>query len=119
MKKIIATVMLITASTFAFAGLDCRSGVDHKHPACYGLYQVQHRHHGHPVIVQQRDWVGPAIVTVIGGAVIADVISRNRRETVVVQQPQPQVVQQTQTCSAWTETQNPDGTITRSRTCSQ
>lgn len=119
MKKIIATVMLITASTIAFAGLDCRSGVDHKHPSCYGLYQVQHRHHGHPVIVQQRDWVGPAIVTVIGGAVIADVISRNRRETVVVQQPQPQVVQQTQTCSAWTETQNPDGTITRSRTCSQ
>lgn len=118
MKKIVATAMLITASTFASAGLDCRSGVDHKHPACYGMYKVQHRHHGHPVIVQRdNDWVGPAIVTIIGSAVVADVISRNRKETVIVQQPA--VVQQTQTCSAWTETQNPDGTITRSRTCSQ
>lgn len=119
MKKLIAVAMLITTSTVAYAGLDCRSGVDHKHPACYGLYHIQHRHHNnYPVIVQRNnDWIGPAIVTVIGGAVVADVISRNRREAVIVQQPQ--VVHQTQTCSAWTETQNSDGTITRSRTCSQ
>jgi hypothetical protein len=118
MKKLITATMFITASTLAFAGLDCRSGVDHKHPACYGLYKSQHYHqHNHPVIIHRNnDWVGPAIVTVIGGAVIADVISRNRRETVVVQ---PQPTMQTQTCSVWTETQNSDGTITRTRTCSQ
>lgn len=117
MKKILFLIGMLAA--LPALAQDCRWGVDHKHPSCYGYYQVQHRyHHGRPVIVQRNsDWVGPAIVTVIGGAVIADIITRNRNETVVVQQPP--VIQQTQQCSPWIETQNPDGSITRTRTCNQ
>jgi hypothetical protein len=40
-----------------------------------------------------------------------------------VQQPQvviqQQPVIQSQNCTPWTETQHPDGTITRTRTCQQ
>jgi hypothetical protein len=61
-------------------------------------------------------WVAPTII----GGVIGYEISRNQ-PPVVVQQPvivqQPMV--QSQNCSPWTEVQNPDGTITRTRTCSQ
>lgn len=122
MKKLMAAFIMLVSSGYSVAGLDCRFGVDHKHPACYGYYQVQHRHYNHyhnrPVVVHRHnDWVGPAIVTVIGGAVIADIITRNRNETVVVQQPQ--VIQQTQTCGPWIETQNVDGSITRTRSCTQ
>jgi hypothetical protein len=63
-------------------------------------------------------WVAPAI---IGGAVVYGV---TRPETVIVQQPpivvqNPPVIVQNQNCTPWTETQNPDGTITRTRTCAQ
>jgi len=78
---------------------------------------AQHHHHGY---WQYRSgpnpwiWVAP---TVIGG-VIGYEIARNQ-PPVVVQQP-PVIVQQLpaqQNCSPWTEMQNPDGTITRTRTC--
>lgn len=62
-------------------------------------------------------WVAP---TVIGG-VIGYEIARNQQPVVVQQQPvivQPPVTVQ-QNCSPWTEVQNSDGTITRTRTCSQ
>jgi hypothetical protein len=69
-------------------------------------------------------WVAP---TVIGG-VIGYEIARNQ-PPVIVQQPvivQPAPVPpatvyygQSQQCTVWTEVQNPDGTITRTRTCSQ
>ena len=65
-------------------------------------------------------WMVP---TIIGGAIVYEVA---RQQPVIVQQPvvvqpqQPVPVQPTaQTCSPWTETQNPDGTITRTRTCAQ
>lgn len=116
MKKVLlAFTLLVTSSVFA---QDCRRGVDHKHPSCYNHVQYNHHRHNHnqPVIVHRdNDWVGPAIVTIIGGAVIADIISRNRNETVIVQQPP---VQQLKQCTPWTETWNSDGTVTRTRTCS-
>lgn len=65
-------------------------------------------------------WMVP---TIIGGAIVYEVA---RQQPVIIQQPvvvqpqQPAVVQPpTQSCSPWTETQNPDGTITRTRTCAQ
>jgi hypothetical protein len=102
MKKIILIAALLATST-AFA----------QHHGHYG-----HRHHGHGA-----GWV-PWIGGAIAGAVIYDIYNR----PVVVQQPpivvqQPPVVQQypqySQQCSPWTETQNSDGTITRTRTCTQ
>ena len=65
---------------------------------------------------------GPVIGGAVAGAVIYDIYNRPQ---VVVQQPpvivqqQPGLVQQNQNCTAWTETQHPDGTITRTRTCNQ
>jgi hypothetical protein len=67
-------------------------------------------------------WMVPSI---IGGAIVYEVA---RQQPVYVQQPvivqpqaQPVLVQPQpiQNCSPWTETQNPDGTITRTRTCAQ
>ena len=69
-------------------------------------------------------WVAPAIV----GGVIGYELSRPPVYTapppVVVQQPpvivqQPPVIVQGQNCSPWTQIQNPDGTITTTRTCTQ
>ena len=57
------------------------------------------------------------IPTVIGGAIVYEVA---RQQPMIVQQHKPLVVQpQNQSCSPWTETQNPDGTITPTRTWDQ
>jgi len=63
-------------------------------------------------------WVVPAV---IGGAVV---YGATRPDPVIVQQPpvivqQQPVVVQNQNCTPWTETQHPDGSITRTRTCAQ
>jgi len=63
-------------------------------------------------------WAVPAI---IGGAVV---YGATRPDPVIVQQPsvvvqQQPVVVQNQNCTPWTETQHPDGSITRTRTCAQ
>ena len=101
MKKLLV-FLAIAASSTAFA--------QHHHG-------YRHNGHGGPRWVP---WVGGAIA----GAVIYDIYNR----PVVVQQPpvvvqQPPVVQQypqySQQCSPCTEVQNPDGTITRTRTCTQ
>jgi hypothetical protein len=58
-------------------------------------------------------WVAPVII----GSAIAYEVTRPP-QTVIIQQPvpQPQVIQG-QNCSPWTQIQNPDGTITTTRTC--
>lgn len=84
------------------------------------------RHYHHPGYYPGYNygWVAPTII----GGVIGYEIARNQQPVIV--QP-PVVVQQypvspatvyygqTQNCTVWTEVQNPDGTITRTRTCSQ
>jgi hypothetical protein len=58
------------------------------------------------------NWMVPAI---IGGAIVYEA----SRQT---QPPQTVIIQQQSVdtnCSPWTETQNPDGTITRTRTCTK
>lgn len=99
MKKVLTGLMLV-ASSAAFAG-------------------PYHGHHGHWHRGHNGWHWAPFVIGAATGAVIYDIYNR----PVVVQQPpvvvhQPQVVvQQTQNCSPWTETQNSDGTITRTRTC--
>lgn len=99
MKKVVLCLLLLVSGT-AFA---------------------QHHHHGHGYWRHGGGdrwyWMAPLIV---GGAVVYEAT----RPHVVVQQPpvivqQPPVVQPGQNCSPWTETQNADGTITRTRTCTQ
>jgi hypothetical protein len=61
-------------------------------------------------------WVAPVVTGVIGYEIA------KQQQVIVQQQPvivQQQTMQQNQTCTPWTETQNPDGTITRTRTCNQ
>ena len=67
-------------------------------------------------------WVAPAII----GGVIGYELSRPRyyeppvvvQQPVIVQQPVYSVTPQPN-CTVWTETQHADGTITRTRTCTQ
>lgn len=60
-------------------------------------------------------WVAPAV---IGGVIVYEAT----RPPVVIQQQQPVIVQQNKVfndsnCSPWTQIQNPDGSITTTRTC--
>jgi hypothetical protein len=97
MKKTLLALLLVSGSAMA------------QHHDYY-----RHQHHGH----WQRGgpgwvWVAPTII----GGVIGYEIARNQ-PPVVIPQP-PVIVQPMQVCSPWTEVQNSDGTITRTRTCSQ
>jgi len=103
MKKIAILLSLMVLSSPVLAQYH-----GHHH---YGYW----RHHGGP---SPWIWVAPTIV----GGVIGYEIARNQPPVVVQQQPvivqgAPVTVQQN--CSPWTETQNADGTITRTRTCTQ
>jgi hypothetical protein len=60
-------------------------------------------------------WVAPVVTGVIGYEIA-------KQQQVIVQQPvvvQNPPLAQGQICTPWTETQNSDGTITRTRTCNQ
>lgn len=96
MKKII-TFLLLFGSVSAFA-------------QGHGYHHGYHGHHHH-----SYNWVSPLIV----GGVIGYAL--NRPQTVYVQ-PTPYVTTiptiQVQNCTPWIEVQNPDGTISRTRTCS-
>lgn len=75
-----------------------------------------HGEHGHwrPHSGGGWNWVAPAVIGGVIGYEIA-------RPPVYVQPPvviqQPPVVVQGQNCSPWTQIQNPDGSITYTRTC--
>ena len=77
-------------------------------------------HHGH-WHRHNNAWVW-VVPTIMMGGVIGYEIARNAPPSappppVVVQQPS--VVIQQPNCSPWTEIQNPDGSVTRTRTCQQ
>ena len=99
MKRIIALILL-TVSVSAMA----------QYP------HHNHRHGGWGY----NGWIAPVIVSGVIGYEIA-----RSQSPVIVQQPvivQPVPAPyygQSQQCTVWTEIQNPDGTITRTRTCSQ
>jgi hypothetical protein len=103
MKKLIALFFLtISVSVMAQPG-----------------FRYYHHHGYYPG--PNYGWVAPTII----GGVIGYEIARSQ-PPVIVQQPvivQPAPVTpyygQSQQCTVWTEVQNPDGTITRTRTCSQ
>jgi len=78
-----------------------------------------HGHHGHGGYRSGPGW-GSVVGGVILGAVVYDIYNRPVvvQQPVIVQNP-PVIYQQNQYCTPWTETQNLDGTITRTRTCNQ
>lgn len=98
MKKLL-TILLLTASATAMA---------------HGPHGYGHWRHHHS---NNWNWVVPAVV---GGVVVYEMT----RPPVVVQPTPPVVVQQPvviqgQNCGPWTQVQNPDGSITTTRTCTQ
>ena len=103
MKKILAIVLMtLSASAMAYG-----------HGGHHGGYWAR----GNGGAWQ---WMVP---TIIGGAIVYEIARQQPvyvQQPVIIQQQQPVVVQpQNQSCSPWTETQNPDGTVTRTRTCTQ
>lgn len=116
MKKLAIGVVSFLLTVPAIAGgIDCRRGVDHKHPACFvHPYATYHNHHSPVVVYKNNDWVTPAIIGAVGAAIIIESNNRRNEPRVVVQQL-PTV--QTQTCTPWVEIQNSDGTVYRQRTC--
>jgi len=97
MKRLLAIVLLV-ASTSVFAHDFSRHGY--------------WRHDGRG----SWGWVAPAV---IGGVIVYE----TTRPPVYVSPPPPVVIQQQpvvvqgQNCSPWTQVQNPDGTVTTTRTC--
>jgi hypothetical protein len=102
MKRLLAVVLLTLSASAMAQHHGHRGGFNH-HPG-YG-------------------W-GWSVPIVVGGAIIGYELARTNQPTVVVQQP-PNIIYsspvygQNQTCTPWTETQHSDGSITRTRTCSQ
>jgi len=110
MKKVLLVAVTLLVSNMAFADMDCRWGIDHRHPRCGPRFEPR------TVIVERNDWVAPLIIGGIAGAVIAN---QNQPQPVVVQQPQTVIVQTQTVCTAWKEIQQPDGQIYRERTCTK
>jgi hypothetical protein len=103
MKKILVTLSLLALTGSAMA----------QHYHGHGF-----RHHGHygPRVIYRDNWIAPAVGALIIGAAINEAHNRNQQTQVVIQNQQPMIGQ---VCTPWTETQNSDGTITRTRTCNQ
>ena len=99
MKKIIL-VVLMTITTAAVAQ--------------HGHFRHGHHHGGHWQRGYSGNWVW-MVPAIIGGAIVYEASRQPPPPTVIIQQ---QSTVDTN-CSPWTETQNPDGTITRTRTCTK
>jgi hypothetical protein len=92
--------------------------------ACATLPALAQHYHGHgfrhPGYYRGPGYGGWVAPLIIGGAVG---YALTRPEPVIVQQPVivqlPVQLPQGQNCTPWTETQSSDGTITRTRTCTQ
>ena len=91
--------------------------------AVVGTSNAQWHHHGYYRGGYGGNWVAPALI----GGVIGYELSRPRyyeppvvvQQPVIVQQQPVYTVTPQPSCTVWTETQHADGTITRTRTCTQ
>jgi hypothetical protein len=99
MKKILL-VVLMTIATAAFAQ--------------HGHFRHGHHHNGHWQRGYSGGWVW-MVPAIIGGAIVYEASRQPPPQPVIIQQQQPVDTN----CSPWTEIQNPDGTITRTRTCTK
>ena len=111
MKKLLV-LMLLTLSASAMAQHHSH-GFRHGHGFGHG--------HGHWARGHSSAW-NWAVPAAVGGLIIYEAT----RQPIVVQ-PNPVIIQQQSlplpqanpTCTPWTEVQSSDGTITRTRTCTQ
>ena len=117
MKKLIALLLLTLSASAAMAQ---HHGHGHRYHGHYG-------HHSRGHISGGWGWTVPAA---IGGLIVYQAIKPQpiivqqpsvvyQQAPVVIQQPSDNIVLQNPTCTPWTEVQSSDGTITRTRTCTQ
>ena len=120
MKKMIALLMLTLSASAAMAQ---HHGYGHRN--LHG-HQGQHGHYARGHVGGGWGWTVPAA---IGGLIVYQAI---RPQPLIVQQPSvvyqqaPVVIQQSDysplqnlTCTPWTEVLSSDGSMTRTRTCTQ
>ena len=100
MKKILVALSLLALTGSAMA----------QHYHGHGM-----RHYG-PRVIYRDNWIAPAVGALIIGAAINEAHNRQVQSQVIIQNPPTPLGQ---VCTPWTETQNSDGTITRTRTCNQ
>jgi hypothetical protein len=126
MKKLIALLLLTLGASTAMAQ---HHGYGHGKGHGNG-YRNLHGHHGHYARGHVGGGWGWAVPAAIGGLIV---YQATRPQSVIVQPPPvvyqqaPVVIQQpsdysnlqNQNCTAWTEVQSSDGSITRTRTCTQ
>jgi hypothetical protein len=109
MKKLIA-LFLITLSVSAMA--------QHGH----GYRQGPGHGHGHGAWVRGygSGW-GWGVPAVIGGLLVYEAVKQPTyvQQPVYVQQQPTYTTSSNPTCTPWTEVQSSDGTVTRTRTCTQ
>jgi hypothetical protein len=85
------------------------AGVHHRHFVTkHNHSHWHHRHHWH----HNHGWIAPAI---IGGAVTYAITRPYVEQPIIIQQPQPQVVE----CTEWKEVLHPNGQVVQERTCTQ
>jgi len=118
MKKIIS-LLLLTLCASAMAQHpgpgpypDNRYGNRYEH-----RYEHRHGHQGYWARGYGGGWVW-MVPALIGGAIIYEA-ARQQPPVIVQQQPVLVTPQPVQNCTPWTEVQSSDGTITRTRTCTQ
>ena len=110
MKKLIAVL------TLGFASITASADPLHGYHGPHGGYPYQaYGHHGyygggHSYHNGGIDFVAPMII----GGVVGYAISEAHRQPAIVYQQAPTVYQ---TCTAWVETIDQYGNITRTRTC--
>jgi hypothetical protein len=121
MKKLIALLLLTLSASAAMA-----QHQGHRYNGHYG----HHGHHGNHARGHMGGGWGWTVPAAIGGLIVYQAIRPQpiivqqpsvvyQQAPVVVQQPADNIVLQNPTCTPWTEVQSSDGSITRTRTCTQ
>lgn len=107
--------MFITKMIMLTVGVLMLAGTESVMAQHHGYYRGHsHGYNWHP----QYGWVIPSV---IGGVIVYEVMRNQAPPPVIIQQP-PVIIQQStpaKGCTDWHETQQPDGKITRERTCYQ
>lgn len=122
MKKLLVLMLLAFSASAMAQHQGHGSGFRHGHGFKHGhSWHGGHGGHGHWPRGHSGAW-NWAVPAAIGGLIIYEAT----RQPIVVQ-PNPVIIQQQSlpmpqanpTCTPWTEVQSSDGTITRTRTCTQ
>jgi hypothetical protein len=117
MKKIISLLLLTLSATAMAQHPGPGQGPGNRYEQRYEHRYGHQGHQGHWARGYGGGWVW-MVPALIGGAIIYEA-ARQQPPVIIQQQPMVVPLQPVQSCSPWTEVQNPDGTITRTRTCTQ